>query len=52
MKTLHEHLSERCDDEDCTSTATHDGRSKTTGQRGKFCNTHTDWNAPAFARND
>lgn len=47
---LAEHLAQPCDD--CESTATHNGRSKIDGRSGKFCNQHTSWDAPAFARND
>jgi len=45
-----EYLSQPCDD--CPDTATHNGVSTVTGKRGRFCNAHTSWDAPAFARDD
>lgn len=48
--SLAEYLSEPCDD--CEAAATHNGHSKVDGRRGRFCNQHTSWSAPAFARND
>jgi len=44
------YLSQPCDD--CSQTATHNGRSRVDGRRGQFCNAHTSWDHPAFARND
>lgn len=50
LESFEEYLSEPCDD--CDRTATHNGTSTVTGKRGQFCNEHTSWDAPAFARND
>lgn len=47
---LDEYLSQPCDD--CPALASHNGISKATGQRGKFCNTHTDFDKPCWARDD
>lgn len=52
--SLDEYLSEPCDTEGCTATATHNGheRGAEPPRRGQFCNQHMDWDQPAFARND
>lgn len=47
-----EYLSQPCDRPDCDDTATHNGFDRDTGKRGKFCNAHTSWDQPAFARDD
>ena len=52
MMSLDEYLSQPCDDPDCDRTATHNAASRTTGEWGKFCNAHMDWDKPARARND
>lgn len=44
------YLSQPCDD--CSATATHNGRSKVDGRRGQFCNAHTDWAHPSRSRDD
>lgn len=51
-KSFEEYLREPCDEEGCDSTATHNATSRSTGKRGQFCNSHMDWEQPAFARND
>ncbi len=44
------YLSQPCDE--CDATATHQGVGVRTGKPGKFCNTHTNFNHYARARND
>jgi len=46
------HLSHPCDHAGCTDTATHNGTDQETGECREFCNAHTSWDHPAFARND
>ena len=54
MSDFDRYLSEPCDQEDCDRTATHNGIGKGTAGliRGRWCNAHTSWDHPAFARND
>lgn len=51
---LTEYLSKPCDRAGCDQIATHNGYDKGVPDSpyGKFCNAHTDWDRPAFARND
>lgn len=46
-KEFTKYLSESCDESGCSDAATHNQPG-----RGKFCNQHTDWGQPAFARDD
>jgi hypothetical protein len=47
-----DYLSEMCEAKGCENTATHSGFLRGTSIRGDWCNQHTDWDKPAFARND
>jgi len=48
-----EYLSQPCDESGCDDTATHNGyRRAAPHPHGKWCNAHTSWDHPAFARND
>lgn len=50
---LTEYLSQPCDELDCDLTATHNGyRREAPHRHGQWCNAHTSWDRPAFARND
>lgn len=44
-----EYLSERCAEPGCESVATHNQPYR---KGHGWCNTHTDWDQPAFARSD
>lgn len=46
MNDFARYLSEPCEEPGCERTATHNQAGR------KVCNTHMDWDAPAFARND
>jgi hypothetical protein len=48
------YLSKPCDQEGCDAQATHNGvqRGSAGLVRGRWCNAHTSWDHPAFARND
>lgn len=46
------YLSEPCDEPGCDTSATHNGTGRSTGRHGRWCNQHTDFDAPAFARDD
>lgn len=52
VRRLDRYLAEPCDHAGCDDTATHNGSDRETGRHGKFCNAHTSWDAPAFARDD
>lgn len=52
MDAFGEYLNQPCDEPGCTDAATHNGTGTITGRRGQFCNTHTSWDHPAFARDD
>lgn len=46
------HLEQPCDEPECDRAATHNGVSKSGAHGRKWCNTHTSWDHPAFARDD
>lgn len=48
MMTFEEYLRQPCDNAACDRRASHN-QSRANGS--KWCNQHTDWDKPAFARN-
>jgi len=47
---LDAYLSQPCDE--CDRSASENGVSKATGERGQFCSSHVDYNQRTFCRND